>query len=42
MLCNNSAYGFLDNVNLLFHEAGHVIFGIAGNEFFMFIGGTTF
>jgi len=40
MLIHNSANSFLDNVNLLFHEAGHVIFGIVGNEFVMFIGGT--
>jgi hypothetical protein len=26
-----SAYGFLDGVDLIFHEAGHVIFGVLGD-----------
>jgi hypothetical protein len=30
---------FLDNVNLIFHEAGHPIFGFLG-EFMMFLGGS--
>jgi len=32
-------YHFIDNVNLLFHEAGHVIFGIFGQTMH-FLGGT--
>jgi len=27
---NPQAFGYLDGVNLLFHEAGHVIFGLLG------------
>ena len=33
-------YSFIDGVNVLFHEAGHPIFGIFGNEFLMVLGGT--
>jgi len=33
-------FHFLDGVNLLFHEAGHPIFGLFGNEFLMVLGGT--
>jgi len=33
-------YGFMDGVDLLFHEAGHPIFGLFGNEFLMILGGT--
>ena len=33
-------YHFIDGVNLLFHEAGHPIFGLFGNEFLMVLGGT--
>ena len=32
-------YHLLDGVNLLLHEAGHVVFGVAG-EFLHFLGGT--
>jgi hypothetical protein len=32
-------YTVIDNANLLFHEAGHVIFGFTG-EFIMMFGGT--
>ena len=31
---------FIDGVNVLFHEAGHPIFGLFGNEFLMVLGGT--
>ncbi|MFA6097729.1 MAG: hypothetical protein WC788_08985 [Candidatus Paceibacterota bacterium] len=31
---------FLDNVDLIIHEAGHFIFGILGNEFLAVAGGT--
>ena len=34
-----SHYGFLDNVNLMIHEAGHVLFMFFG-EFLYFCGGT--
>jgi TfoX C-terminal domain len=34
-----SRWMFLDNVNLIFHEAGHPIFGFLG-EFMMFLGGS--
>lgn len=30
---------FIDNINLIFHEAGHIIFGLFGN-FIGFLGGT--
>ena len=33
-------YHFIDGVNLLFHEAGHPLFGFFGNEFLMVMGGT--
>ena len=33
-------YHFIDGVNVLFHEAGHPIFGLFGNEFLMVMGGT--
>ncbi len=33
-------YHFIDGVNLLFHEAGHPIFGLFGNDFLMVMGGT--
>ncbi len=33
-------YHFLDGVNVLFHEAGHPIFGLSGSEFLMVMGGT--
>lgn len=33
-------YHFLDGVNLLFHEAGHVFFGFLGGETLHFLGGT--
>jgi hypothetical protein len=32
----------IDHVNLAFHEAGHVIIGIFGNDFLMIAGGTIF
>lgn len=32
--------GLLHLVNLPFHEAGHVIFGLLGNQFLMSLGGT--
>jgi len=32
-------YHFIDGANLLFHEAGHIFFGIFG-EFIHFLGGT--
>ncbi|OHE79406.1 MAG: hypothetical protein A3G75_01575, partial [Verrucomicrobia bacterium RIFCSPLOWO2_12_FULL_64_8] len=31
---------FIHNVHLVFHEAGHAIFGVFGNEFLQFAGGT--
>lgn len=34
-----SEWHFIDNVNLIFHEAGHVIFGFLGN-FIGMLGGT--
>lgn len=34
-----SEWHFIDNVNLIFHEAGHIIFGFFG-EFIKFLGGT--
>ena len=33
-------YHFIDGVNLLFHEAGHPIFGLFGNDLLMVMGGT--
>ncbi len=30
----------LDNANLLFHEAGHMVFGLVGIEFITVLGGT--
>jgi hypothetical protein len=36
---NPGSYGFLDSVDLIFHEAGHVLFGIFG-EFIGILGGT--
>lgn len=33
-------YTILDNANLIFHEAGHMILGIFGMQFIAFIGGT--
>jgi len=33
-------YGFIDGVDTLFHEAGHPIFGVFGNDFLMVLGGT--
>ena len=30
----------LDNVNLLFHEAGHMVFGLIGIQFITVLGGT--
>jgi DMSO/TMAO reductase YedYZ heme-binding membrane subunit len=34
-----SEWHFIDNINLIFHEAGHVVFGLLGN-FIGMIGGT--
>ena len=31
---------FIHNINLVFHEAGHVIFGFFGNDFLRVLGGT--
>jgi hypothetical protein len=39
LLRDPGAYGFLDNVDLAIHEAGHLVFGIFG-EFLGFAGGT--
>ena len=36
----NQYFGFIDYVNLGFHEAGHFILGILGNQFIHVIGGT--
>ena len=35
-----SSYGFMDRVDLVFHEAGHAIFRVFGWEFLMVLGGT--
>lgn len=35
-----SEWSFLDNVDLIIHEAGHFIFGIFGNELLAIAGGT--
>lgn len=40
MLIGGFRYTFIDNVNLLFHEAGHLVFAIFGSEFLGFLGGT--
>ncbi len=37
---NPAQWSFLDNVNLLMHEAGHFIFMIFGNRFLFIAGGT--
>lgn len=38
-LSSNETWWFIQNVNLIFHEAGHIIFGLLGN-FIGLIGGT--
>lgn len=38
-ILNGADYWLLHNVNLIFHEAGHVIFGFFG-DFIQFLGGT--
>jgi len=35
-----SQWNFFDNVDLIIHEAGHFIFGLASNEFLAVSGGT--
>lgn len=39
-LSTPTAWHFIDGVNLIFHEAGHTIFGILGSEFLAVAGGT--
>ncbi len=39
-LATPSDWHFIDGVNLIFHEAGHTIIGILGNEFLAVAGGT--
>ncbi len=39
-LATPAAWHFIDGVNLIFHEAGHTIFGILGIEFLAVAGGT--
>ena len=38
---NPSSWNFLDSVDLLFHEAGHLLFSFFG-QFFYFLGGSLF
>ncbi|MFC1808761.1 hypothetical protein ACFL3D_01400 [Candidatus Omnitrophota bacterium] len=37
---HSRAFWILDGMNLAIHESGHLIFGIFGNEFVQFLGGT--
>ncbi len=39
-IANNNYFGLIDYVNLAFHEAGHFILGISGNQFILVCGGT--
>ena len=39
LLRDAGRYGFLDNIDLAIHEAGHLVFSVFG-EFMMFAGGT--